>query len=66
MSSHVDDRRICLGLKFSIPGFFGAGKFGKYMIFFWGGGCGGWGVQNNLKIRGSDRLGLRMKYNQTC
>ena len=42
MSSHVDDRRICLGLKFSIPGFFGAGKFGKYMIlFFRGGGAGG-------------------------
>ncbi len=29
-----DDRRIFLGLKFSIPGFFGVGKFGKY-IFGW-------------------------------
>ena len=43
-------------LKFSIPGFFWAGKFGKY--FF------GWldlsrdflGIQNNLKIRGSARV----------
>ena len=31
-----------------------------------GGGGGQGGVQNNLKIRGSDRLGLRMNYNQTC
>ena len=28
-----DDRRIFLGLKFSIPGFFWVAKFGKY--FFW-------------------------------
>ena len=28
------DRRILLGLKFSIPGFFGLGKFGKY-FFGW-------------------------------
>ena len=34
VSSHGDDRMIFWGLKFSIPGFFWAGKFGKYMIFF--------------------------------
>ena len=53
-----------LGLKFSIPGFFWVGKFGKY-FFVWldlSGdlirdllGGGGWGIQNNLKIRGSAR-----------
>ena len=46
-----------MGLKFSIAGFFGVEKFGKY--FF------GWlylsrdffgGTQNNLKIRGSARV----------
>ena len=30
--SDEDDRRIFLGLKFSIPGFFGVGKFGKYFL----------------------------------
>ena len=34
-SSDGDDRRIFLGLKFLIPGFFWVGKFGKY--FFFGG-----------------------------
>ena len=33
ISSDGDDRRIFSGLKFSIPGFFGVRKFGKY---FWG------------------------------
>ena len=33
ISSNGDDRRIFLGLKFSIPGFFWVRKFGKY--FFW-------------------------------
>ena len=28
-----DDQRIFLGLKFSIPGFFWVGKFGKYLLF---------------------------------
>ena len=32
ISSDGDDRRIFLGLKFSIPGFFGVGKFGNYFI----------------------------------
>ena len=32
ISSDGDDRRIFLGLKFSIPGFFGVGKFGKYFF----------------------------------
>ncbi len=27
-----DDRRIFLGLKFSIPGFFWVGRFGKYFL----------------------------------
>ena len=30
----MDDQRTFLGLKFSIPGFFGVGKFGKY-FFGW-------------------------------
>ena len=29
ISSDTDDRRIFLGLKFSIPGFLGVGKFGQ-------------------------------------
>ena len=33
ISSDGDDQRIFLGLKFSIPGFFGVRKFGKYI--FW-------------------------------
>ena len=31
-SSDGDDRRIFLGLKFSIPGFFWVRKFGKYVF----------------------------------
>ena len=34
ISSDGDDRRIFLGLKFSILGFFWEGKFGKY-FFGW-------------------------------
>ena len=34
ISSDGDDRRIFVGLKFSIPGFFWVGKFGKY-FFGW-------------------------------
>ena len=34
ISSNGEDRRIVLGLKFSILGFFWAGKFGKY-FFVW-------------------------------
>ena len=34
ISSDGDDRRIFLGLKFSIPGFFWVGKFCKY-FFGW-------------------------------
>ena len=30
ISSDGDDRRIFLGLQFSIPGYFGEGLFGKY------------------------------------
>ena len=32
ISSDGDDRRIFWGLKFSIPGFFWVGKFGKYFL----------------------------------
>ena len=32
ISSDGDDRRIFLGLKFSIPGFFRVRKFGKYFL----------------------------------
>ena len=32
ISSDGDDRRIFLGLKFSIPGFFWVRKFGKYFF----------------------------------
>ena len=34
MSSDRDNRRIFWGLKFSFPGFFWVGKFGKY-FFGW-------------------------------
>ena len=34
ISSDGDERRIFGGLKFSIPGFFWVGKFGKY-FFGW-------------------------------
>ena len=34
ISSDGNDQRIFLGLKFSIPGFFWVGKFGKY-FFVW-------------------------------
>ena len=33
ISSDRDDRRIFLGLKFSIPGFFWVRKFGKYFLW---------------------------------
>jgi len=55
------------GMKFSIPGFFWVGKFGKYFL--------GWvdlsrdflGIQNNLKIRGGAHVSWpRINYNQTC
>ena len=40
ISSDGDDRRILLGLKFSIPGFFGVRKFGLgsliWVGIFWG------------------------------
>ena len=57
ISSDGDDRRIFLGLKFLISGFFWVRKFGKY--------CFGWldlsrdflgGIRNNLKIRGNERV----------
>ena len=32
ISSDMDDRRIFLGLKFLIPGFFWVRKFGKYFF----------------------------------
>ena len=32
MSSDRDNRRIFWGLKFSFPGFFWVGKFGKYFL----------------------------------
>ena len=32
ISSDGDDQRIFLGSKFSIPGFFWVGKFGKYFF----------------------------------
>ena len=32
ISSDGGDRRIFLGFQFSIPGFFGVGKFGKYFF----------------------------------
>ncbi len=33
VSSDGDDQRIFLGLKFLIPGFFWAGKFGMYFFY---------------------------------
>ena len=35
ISSDGDDRRIFLGLKVLIPGFFWVGKFGKYFLWGW-------------------------------
>ena len=32
ISSDRDDQTLFWGLKFSIPGFFGVGKFGKYFL----------------------------------
>ena len=61
ISSDRDDRRIFWGLKFSISGFFGVGKFWQVFsslgslievgIF--------WGIQNNLKIRDSYTVKFR-------
>ena len=50
---------IWYGLKFSIPGFFGVRKFGKYFLWFDLSGDLSrdfLGIQNNLKIRGSARV----------
>ena len=70
ISSGGDDRRIFWGLKFSIPGFFWVGKFGKYFFGWLDLSMDFWGIQNDLKIRGSacapGRVVLRVKYNQTC
>ena len=62
----LDRRTSILGdLEFSIPGFLGVGKFGKYFSFlvgwirvgvFFGGGRGRGGIQINLKIRGCARV----------
>ncbi len=41
------------GLKFSIPGFFGIGKFGKYFFGWLDLSRNFWGIKNNVKIRGS-------------
>ena len=60
MTPYGDDRMIFLALKFSIQGFFWVGTFGSVFL------CSFLGIQNNLKIRGSGRLVLRIKYNQTC
>ena len=61
ISSDRDDQRIFWGLKFSISGFFGVGKFWQVFsslgslievgIF--------WGIQNNLKIRDSYTVKFR-------
>ena len=64
------DRRILGGLKFSIPGCFWVGKFGKY-FFVWLDLSGDLsrvilGIQNILKIGGSARVVLQIKYNQIC
>ena len=56
ISSDGDDRRIFWGLKFSIPGLFWEGKFGKYFFGWLDLSRDFWGIQNNLKIRGSARL----------
>ena len=57
ISSDRDDRRIFWVLKFSISGFFGVGKFGKYflggLIYVLGNFLAIW---NNLKIRNGARV----------
>ena len=45
-----------MGLKFSIPGFFWVGKFGRYFFRWLDLSRGFFGIQNNLKIRGSARV----------
>ena len=60
--SDGDDRRICLGLTFSILGFFSVGKFAKY-FFVWR------DISGYFKTRyflGIQHVVLRIKYNQTC
>ena len=48
--SGEDDRRIFLGLKFYIPGFFWVGKFGKYIFGWLNLGRDFLRIQNNLKL----------------
>ena len=61
ISSEGDDRRIFLGSRFSIPAFFGVGKFGKY---FFGGLKPMWRVVVEPAYLG--RVVLRIKFNRTC
>ena len=63
--SDGDDQRIFWGLKFSIPGFFWVGKFGKYFFCVWLDLSGNLirtgffgSVQNNLKISDSARKSI--------
>ena len=53
ISSDGDDQRIFGGLKFSIPGFFWVGKFGKYFFGYLDLSRDFEGIQNNRKICGS-------------
>ena len=60
ISNDRDDRRNLMGLNFSISGLFLEGKIDKYFFGWLGRGRFILGIQNNLKIRGSSRVSLRV------
>ncbi len=56
-----DDRRIFLGLKFSVPEFFWIGKYGKYFFGCLDLGRNFFGIKTNLKL-----VVLRINYVKIC
>ena len=59
--SGEDDRRMFLGLKFYIPGFFWVGKFGKYIFGWLNLGRDFLRIQNNLKLSSCIMLLMKQK-----
>ena len=60
ISNNRYDRRNLMGLNFSISGLFLEGKIDKYFFRWLGRSRFILGIQNNLKIRGSSRVSLRV------